>query len=500
MRSRVELLWTKRVLAGGIETDEPLAGGALQPFEEQMCARFGCSDRPDLNRFFCSEDGRIVLKQAYQTGAYRLRYPEEAILLVQAEVPAGELRCYPELLSTAPPDPGEGWRTHRMSVGQLREVLSAYESPLELQRMGESLRLWRPYYEELLALLAETCEQNWPLQSYPQGWSARVEATLDELGEKVYADPACGYPQRGGSNLRQLMSILGQAAEAPESLTGRQVGLARTILADSEQRWGPIGSGGRARALQSRLDSLPQVEPGRLIAVLLKRLEPFDPEEGLEQPCSVLSPVDGEAVPEAIRDRVLRARTGTLDQLIEWGLLGSLEALGELAPRLTAQVLFKGESDPARGRLLQRSYLVYRGLRPWSGRPPFEQQPWLASLVRPTASRTEAALQLCGELVEVSWRHFPQYAWPASLRRELSTLRDWAGLADLHDERPDSWCRVVSRRFDWARAARLCAEWIESESCKDLPRVYQQQRQARALATAQERWAFFTRGSHRVTV
>ncbi len=480
------------MLAGGIETDEALAGGELKPFEDQMMWRFGCQDRSELNAFFGSEKGQEILAEAYRSGSYRLRLPEEAWLMLDPpKAEFGPLRFYPELLSFAPPDPSQGWRTFRLSVGQLRELLAAYESPLELRRMGESLRVWRPHYEELLALVAETYEEGWPFQAYPEGWSDRVESALLELEEKVFADPACGYPQRTGSNLRQLMSILAQAAQSPEELSGREVGLVRTIVAHSVERWGTLGSSERAQALEAREQALPAQGNSRMVQTLLERLEPLDSEGGLEEPESILGPVEDEPVSEALRDRLLRSRLGTLEQLIQWGLVGSLDALAELVPRLTAQVLFHGESDPALGRLLQRSYLAYRGLRTWRQRPAFEELPWLARLMQqPNSGRAEQALALARELVEVSWGHYPQFEWPPLMGQELKTLARWAGLTELTDFEPASW-QAVEPEFNPAQAARLCAQWIDDESSRTPTRVYARQRQARALEKARDRLTFF---------
>lgn len=265
-------------------------------------------------------------------------------------------------------------------VGWLRERLESYRSPEEIRRMSESLGSWLPLREALFELLAETREDGWPYQTFPNRWDSSARAVLSRLDELLAGEVACHFPQRSTSAIRELAAQLEQALSDPARLTGRQVGRARRILCDSEARWGAIGSDERRRSLKQRGGDLPVTEQAR--CELLRRLEPYSEHRGLEKPEGLLEPLaDGRAIPRRLAQDVEQCRLASPRELAEFGVVSNLQQLAGLAPN------------------------------------------WV-ELLRPTA---EGALGCARELISISWTFFPEQSEPQELVEEISTLLSRAG-------------------------------------------------------------------------
>ncbi len=216
------------------------------------------------------------------------------------------------------------------SLATVEEAMAAirdYQWPRELRRMDESLRGWRVHYERCLALLQETREpdDDWPLQHYPTDWRGRVEEALKGLEEALGEGFDCHFPERSNSNLRTLAETLRTAATEPESLSGRQVGLVRRILLDSEQRWGTPGSAQRREALEQRQAP---VDLETVRDTLIARLQQLDPKSAIESLEEILAPVAGQPMPRPLAERARRAWKATLPELIRDDVVDSPYDLG----------------------------------------------------------------------------------------------------------------------------------------------------------------------------
>lgn len=435
---------TLEVLHGGFSSGGALAGGQDQPYERRLMKRFGCCKRETLNLHFLSEDGQQLLRQSLVSGAYRLRVPEEgAHLALVALLDAGreqeaaqvlaellpffpELRFYPELLEEAP-SPIPPGTAHRYSAEALRQRLSSYRLPLEMRRMKESLREWRPFYEELLELTRETYLEGWPFQVIPEGWVQRAKKTIETLEERLASDCACHFPQRSDSNLRQMLTIVKQACTGSDKLSGRQVGLARVIVGDSEKRWGPLGSAERQAVLSSRNEAFRGAPPEEVVPVLLERLAQCCDTQGLSDPESFLQPVKDQPVPDVLAEKVRDALQATPQALLERRLVGSAEVLGGLIPQLSSRVVRRGCPDPTVGLLLERLYKAFRDRRSLlllnlESQVSFQELPWVSALPQEPETSAQESLALAAEMVGLAWRFFPQTALPNTFVRELNTL------------------------------------------------------------------------------
>lgn len=212
---------------------------------------------------------------------------------------------------------------HLQSVGGLLESLESYQAPLEIRRAREALELWRPLYEELLECVELTVEQTWPFQVYPPIWRERSSRVVIDIDEALAQEVDCHFPQQSHSNLRLLHRLVTCCLQDPQSLTGREVGLARQILLDSTKKWGPLGSEERRASLFAR-GSLPD-ELGQLRA----QLRALPPHFGWsDMPAST---------PRHLRKRVNRARQAAPHELIEQGVIKNLADLARVSPQLLAQ-------------------------------------------------------------------------------------------------------------------------------------------------------------------
>jgi hypothetical protein len=154
------------------------------------------------------------------------------------------------------------------------------------------------------------------------------------LQEALQGDFRCHFPERATSNLRHLSQAIELAATEPGALTGRQVGMARRILADSEARWGRLGSRRRleANAIRAVGSSLP-FEAVR--SALIERLRRLPQEQGIDDLDSVLAPVATEwgtlPVPVPLARRVRQAWSAPVAELVTAGIVDSPKALASIS-------------------------------------------------------------------------------------------------------------------------------------------------------------------------
>lgn len=238
------------------------------------------------------------------------------------------------------PFPGE-LPVHLRTVAEVRAEIAAYRPRRELRRMTESVHGWRAHYETFLGLCARTRKEDWPFQVYPSGWSEQVERALAGFHEELERGTlACHFPERASSNVRQLAQALEIAAHQPALLNGRQVGLVRVILSQSEQRWGPIGSAQRASALARREEGGGGgFEEGR--ALLLRRLEALNPSGGIDDIDGVLA-AGSAKIPTPLAERAQKAWLAVPSQLVSQGIVTSPQELASLSARWADQATRHG--------------------------------------------------------------------------------------------------------------------------------------------------------------
>lgn len=474
---------TLEVVTGGFATGALLAGGPLQPHENQLAAEVGVAPdtdwtRPALNAYFLSDAGLAQLQERLRSGCYDVRLPEEGALLAVAWLVAhgGEneargileaveayfdpLRFYP--VPADRPQPS-GSEVHVDTVGEVRRALAARPADPRLLAQREAELVWRPLYDRLVGLVLETVEGDppllapgdaarqvvggWPCRIRPDGWTARMQAWSAEFDRHRAKHALTTKPHRSKDHFPQLRTLALRFATDPAALSGKEVGRIRLILAANRAKHGLPGSSELAarrekHAAQARLPLYSEIAP-----VLAARLAPLPPEHGLSQPDDFAFAVTPEeaaraglpsgcAVPAALRTRLARCLDAAVDVLVERGLVGSGDQLALLLPQLVAQSRAAGFSSPELRTLYAAVYRAFRRRRSLllldlQSQVKLEELPWVSALERfrtPSRNDADASRRALVETAELAIASFPQAILPNKLLQELQALVKGAGI------------------------------------------------------------------------
>src|SRR5262249_44984402 len=134
-------------------------------------------------------------------------------------------------------------------------------------------------------------EGGWPCQAYPDGWKERARAVLDDYRRLRARHRLCATPESAKGGFATLRRYLEQCVAAPEKLTGRDVGMIRSILPGLIAKHGLPGS---PRRQELRLRQARQVAgptAADLARVLIGRLSGLPRDGGLASLDAVLAPV-----------------------------------------------------------------------------------------------------------------------------------------------------------------------------------------------------------------
>ncbi len=476
---------TLRVAQGGFATGEFMAEGSSLPHETMLAARLripvDVDLRARLNAWYLTDPGRAQLSALLASGRYRIDVPEEGALLVvvwlieqkesaaAAELLAAispwidRLRFYP--VAPAENATSDGLSVRLETVGALKSRLLGMTVPAAIKAMRETLTVWNPVSDRVAALLHETVngepprliattesrpriEGGWPCQQYPDGWHHRARALLAEIAVLRKEHSLCARPVEPTSNLARLLHVLRVVTTAPERLRGRDVGFARTILAQIAAARGLPGSE-REQAIRAEgLTLAKRPSKADLAAVLAARLTTLSEDRGLTDPPEVyLGPVSAD---EAQRHRMPsglpladyfagvteRAREAPVETLIEAGVIGSAELLAMMVPQLSSHAIAAGAADPRLRRLQAALYEAFRGRRSLllvnlQSQIQFSELPWVRATAHARAgSKTtrNASRELLERVATLTLTRFPQTIVPNPMVRELDAL---ARAADL---------------------------------------------------------------------
>jgi hypothetical protein len=405
---------TLEVAHGGFATGSLLAGGELQAHErelrERLDARGVASGRAALNLFYLSDVGREELLRCLRSGCYRVTVPEEGALLtvvwlvahgatdeaqrlVEAIAPFFDrLRFFPT--PHARPLVG-GTMVRLQPIATTMVGLRATHEQSRVLAMNEALAVWTPLYDRAVALFLETIDGpvptlrideagelvrrpdgqphvdgGWPCRSYPPDWASRAKALLADYERARASHRRCGKHERKKENFTRLRGYLDRATTAPSTLTGRDVGMVRKILASFVTRHGAPGSDALAklRAAQTEVASRPT--HGALRSVVLDRLAALPSEDGLPSVDVVAGPVTpaesallhvpaGARMPRSVVRKLQRSLEGTVEDLVRQNVIPSAEVLGIVLPQMTSQIRAAGISDPELRRLYAAVYAAF---------------------------------------------------------------------------------------------------------------------------------------------
>jgi hypothetical protein len=503
---------TLEVVTGGFTTGRYLAE---QPLDDDERARLadlppgpGSTPRERLNLWYLSDAGQAELLDALTSERYRIGLPEHAALAVVALlVDRGHaeaaldlvavllpylhrLRFTPELTNLPVPT---STAVHLEPVGTVAAALRAATPPAQLIAMRETLTLWHPLYDDLVALWAETVdgelphlvtgegpingEGGWPARRFPDGWAARRAEWLSRYAAAVDQATASSRHQHPKSNFTRLRRALESAGDDGAGLSGRDVGWVRRALANTVTRHGAPGSEARAalRAVQAVIAGRPT--HAALAHVVAGRLDRFPADGGLPALDPVVGDItdaeapaigDGVAVPASVVRTVSRALEAPVEELIERGVIGSGEVLARVLPQVTAQYVSASIDDAVIAGLYARTYTAFRRRRSLlllnlEHQVRFEELPWVAALsgFRAPGRSPQAARQALHRAVLMALDSFPERILPNPLVREFGALATAADvrLALVEEVAADIFMGTFTTK--WRTAAKVASESLQ---------------------------------------
>lgn len=507
---------TPEVVHGGFATGRLLAETPLRHDEAARVAALpadapGRTDRERLNLWHLGDEGHADLMSALATGAYHVEIPEDAALPAVALLLDGghdeaaldlvaELWPHMHRLRMTPrrqavPRPPDSL-VRLEPVGTVARALRGVQVPGQVAAMQETLRVWHPLYDRLVALWCETVEGDlpeladgaagrdgpvtggWPCQVWPAGWRERRERWLADYRAASEQHQLCGAHRRPRSNFSRLREALVRCEHDSRNLTGRDVGRIRRALAATITAHGAPATERRAalRALQAADAARPT--HAALARVLADRLDRYPPDGGIPALDHVVADVTadeaaqappGHPMPAPLVAKVARALEGTVEELVERGLITSGEVLARVLPQMTAGLAAASFADPRVGELYAQCYAAFRRRRSLllldlEHQVRFEELPWIAAL-EPLRTRSTDAVTPAREALRrttlLAVHSFPQAILPNPLVRELGAL---AGRAQLRMPLVEEVAAdIFTGHFTakWASAAGIAAELLD---------------------------------------
>jgi hypothetical protein len=515
---------TPEVVTGGFVTGRLLAGGPVQAHEEEQLSRLtrldDCSDRQTLNAYFLSDTGLAEITQRLQSGCYDIAVPEEGALLVVAWLAANghteAARCLIDVLSPHfstlrfYPLPTQrplsfGTRVYLESVGVTFGRIQSIQPNPRIQAQREAVRVWTPLYDRMIGLFIETVSGSlpiiqpdgegrwvspetkkfnvvggWPCQQYPAGWKERALQVWSDCERARQTYSLCGKAAKTKDSFAELRGNLKRSAEDPSSLTGRDVGKIRLILARHiAKRGGPDSEKFRQRQVrQAQQIAGPTFH--EVAGVVQQRLASHPASCGLDTLDGVIQPVTdtearqsqvpaGTAIPASMRRKISRCLCDTADILVERDIITSGETLAIVIPQFTSG-LKAASFDDAKLRVLYAA--IYRAFRRRRSllllnlekQVRIEELPWIMAIEpfrRQDLSAREVSQRALKEVAMLTLRAFPQAIIPNKLLQELGALAKSAELKlPLVDElAADIFMDDFSPKF--TKAAKLAADLLE---------------------------------------
>ena len=472
---------TLEVVHGGFATGRLLAEQPLDADEREVLAGLpqdapGLTDRERLNLWFLGDAGQRDLLRMLAAGGYRVEVPEEAALLAvawllehgQFEVALdlvaelrpwmGRLRFTPRPAAGAAPS---GVMVHVQTAGQVAATLNIMAPRPQIAAMRETLAVWHPLFDRLVALWCDTVDGElprlasggadgtvtggWPCRRWPTDWSERRQAWLADYHQAAEEHAPADSQRAAKSNFTRLRVALEACEHDSSALAGREVGWIRRALANTITRHGEPDSPSRTslRGVQQQVASRPAyVDLARVVA---SRLEQFPADGGIPSLDDVAADTaaeesaavpQGEPIPAHLVAKASRALEAPADELVDRQVIGSAEVLAAVVPQITAQVVAAGLDDPQLSGLYGRAYAAFRRRRSLlllnlEHQVRFGELPWVAALQplrADSADTARAARQTLAETAFLAVRGFPQTIMPNPLISEMSALAVQAGV------------------------------------------------------------------------
>lgn len=507
---------TLEVVTGGFATGDLLAGGDVREHERELLSELSLSaighERRTLNAYFVSEDGMSRLREALSSGRYEIDVPEEGALLVVAWLlDNGHAEMARELLEEIGPFFGKlrfypipaeqprrfGSQVYLQDVATTIDSLNKISTNQQILAQKEAIEVWAPLYDRTVELFLETVDGDppclakngasspeiqggWPCRTYPAGWRAHASALLEEYATKRLTHTRCGKPDRAKENFPQLRNWMRRCIDEPDSLSDREIGRIRQLLARYVTRRGAPQSPRYKDTRKRQSEQVLGPTHREVARVIVSRLEQYPRDSGVETFDSVVQPITQEEaqrfeidasrkIPTSVARKVQRCLIDTADALIERGVITSGETLARVLPQVTSGLRAAGITDPTLRQLYASIYRASRRRRSLlllnlESQVRIEELPWVAAIERfrrDNLSSRELARETLREIVALTVTSFPHAVIPNKLLQELRALAKGAKLElPLVDEvAADIFMGEFSAKF--VRAAKRAAELLE---------------------------------------
>ncbi|MEO0824652.1 MAG: hypothetical protein AAFX95_01155 [Cyanobacteria bacterium J06639_16] len=543
---------TLEVVTGGFATGQLMAGGPLLEHELALLAELPGKSEADgrraLNGYFVTDEGLDRLQRLLQSGCYEVAIPEEGALLVVAWlVHQGYADQARELLAQlAPwfsrlrfyPIPTDrpcrlGSQVCLQTVGNTVASLKQIEPNPHILAQKEAVNVWAPLYDRTVSLFIETVEGDtphlqydregcwvsspdgkfpveggWPCRHYPGGWQARAKGLLNEYKQQRSRYTLCGKPERKKESFYQLRKFLRQILRDPQSLSGRDVGRIRLILARYVTKRGVPGSPQCSAVRERQAQQVKAPTFQEIAEIVIRRLAAYPLKDGLDDIRPVVQPVmDAEArqwrveagtsVARSLQRKVERCLRETVEVLVERGLITSGETLARVLPQITSEIRAAGVTEPTLRQLYASLYRAFRRRRSLlllnlEKQIQIEELPWVAAIDRfrsDNLSARELARQTLKEIMRLTLTAFPHAILPNKLLQELRALSKTAmfDLPLVDEVAADIFMGTFSNKF--LNAAKRAADFLEGTLYATYYGIdYQQVRAIPESQLAQRSW------------
>ena len=303
---------------------------------------------------------------------------------------------------------------------------------------------------------------------------------LQEFDLQRKDHPLCGRPVQEGSRLAELHDNLRRCVKDPSSLTSRDVGRIRLILACFVDKRGSPGSRQCREMRQRQVAAVAGPTHDVFRKVVLGRLDGHPKDGGIEDISTLTRPVTdeeqreyvvraGTPIPPTILAKAEKCLSGTVDALIQRGIIPSSELLSRILPAFTSGIAASGFADPSLRELYAAIYRAFRRRRSLllldlQTQVGLRELPWVAaveSLRQDAASTPEPARRSLEEVAILALASFPTAIVPNRLLTELRSLVKDAGLDIplVNELAADIFMGQFTNAF--VRAAKVAADILE---------------------------------------
>ena len=254
-------------------------------------------------------------------------------------------------------------------------------------------------------------------------------------------------PSHRKSSLAQLIPYPSKCFADPASLSGRDVGRIRLLLARYAAKRG-LPDSARCRLVREKQAGQTKTPLYQNIAAtVIARLQPYPENEGIEdltpvtkalteEEAFVCKQKPGRALPETLRRKINRCLSESIEVLVERGLITSSDVLAKVLPQLTSGLRAAGIADPLLRPLYAATYRAFRQRRSLlllnlQSQVRIEELPWVAAIEMfrsDNLSTQDLARQTLEEITYLTLVSFPHAILPNKLLQELRALVQAAAL------------------------------------------------------------------------